>query len=144
MERGRSFFFNSSLSFFVLAFFFCKSQKKLKNKNKNKKHFPCNGVRSWLAYPESLHFQVFSLFLICRDRTRCTEKSIRSWEDTEKKLSLTVSDSPRSHKVHDKEHTQPRRQEKNFSLLFLIRRDRARCTEKSIHSQGKQQSETKT
>ena len=44
-----------------------------------------NGVRSWLAYSESLRFQVFSLFLICRDRTRCTAKSIRSQEDKTKK-----------------------------------------------------------
>ena len=67
------------------------------------------GVRSWLAYPESLRFQVFSLFLIRRDRTRCTTKSIRSREDKKKKLSLNVSDSPRSRKVHGKEHTQPRK-----------------------------------
>ena len=118
MERGRGlfyfFYFYSSLSFFVLAFFSCKSQKK--TKNKNKKLFPHNGVRSWLAYPESLRFQVFSLFLICRDRTRCTAKSIRSPED----------------------------KKKNFPSLFLIHRDRARCTAKSIRSQGRQQSETKT
>ena len=74
------------------------------------------GFRSWLAYPKSLRFQVFSLFLICRDRTRCTAKSIRSQED----------------------------KKKNFPSLFLIRRDRARCTAKSIRSQGRQQSETKT
>ena len=86
----------------------------MKNKNK-KKLFPHNGVRSWLDYPESLRFQVFSLFLICHDHTRCTEKSIRSQED----------------------------KKKNFPSLFLIRRDRARCTAKSIRSQGRQQSETK-
>ena len=33
---------------------------------------------------------------------------------------------------------------KNFPFLFLIRRDRARCTAKSIRSQGRQQSETET
>ena len=104
-EEGGFFFGSySSLSFSVLAFFSCKSQKK--RKTKNKKLFPHNGVRSWLTYPESLRFQVFSLFLICRDHTRCTVKSIRSWEDKKKKLSLTVSDSPWSCKVHDKEHTQ--------------------------------------
>ena len=75
MERGRVFFF-SSLSFLVLAFFPTNHKKKL---------FPHNGVRSWLAYPKSLCFQVFSLFLICRDRTRCTAKSIRSREDKKKK-----------------------------------------------------------
>ena len=77
MERGRGI----SLSFSVLAFFSCKSQKKRKNKNKKISH---NGVRSWLAYPKSLCFQVFSLFLICRDRTRCMTKSIRSREDKKK------------------------------------------------------------
>ena len=98
-EEGGSFFY-SSLSFSVLS---CKSQKK--RKTKTKKLFPHNGVRSWLAYPKSLRFQVFSLFLIFRDRTRCMAKSIRSRED-KKKLSLTVSDSPLSRKVHGKEHTQ--------------------------------------
>ena len=98
----------------MFAFFSCKSQKK--RKTKTKKLFPHNGVRSRLAYPESLCFQVFSLFLICRDHTRCTAKSIRSRED----------------------------KKKNFLSLFLIRRDRARCTAKSIRSQGRQQSETKT
>ena len=73
------------------------------------------GVRSWLDYPKILHFQVFSLFLICRDRTRCIAKSIHSREDKKKKI-----------------------------LLFLIRRDHARCMKKSIRSQGRQQSETKT
>ena len=92
-EQG-GFFFYSSLLFSVLAFFSCKSQKK--RKTKTKKLFPHNGVRSWLAYPESLRFQVFSLFLIYRDRTRCTAKSIH----------ITISDSPRSRKVHSKEHTQ--------------------------------------
>ena len=82
MERWRVFFFYSSLSFSLLAFFSCKSQKKMKNKNK--KLFPHNGVRSWLAYPESLCFQFFSLFLICCDRTRCTAKSIHSREDKKK------------------------------------------------------------
>ena len=115
MERGRFFSFYSSLSFSVLAFFSCKSQKKRKTKTKQKKLFPHNGVRSWLAYPESLHFQVFSLFLICRVHTRCTEKRICSQED----------------------------KKNNFSLLFLIRRDRTRCMAKSIRTQGKQQSDTK-
>ena len=96
------FFFNSSLSFFVLAFFSCKSQKK--RKNKNKIFFPHNGVRSWLAYPKILRFQVFSLFLIFRDCIRCTTKIIHSRED----------------------------KNKNFPFLFLIRRDRARCMAKSI------------
>ena len=47
--------------------------------SKQKQFFfsPHNGVRSWLDYPESLRFQVFSLFLICRDRTRCTTKRRR-------------------------------------------------------------------
>ena len=117
MERGKGlFFFYSSLLFSVLAFFFpYKSQIKMKNK-KQKKLFPHNGVRSWLAYPKSLCFQVFLLFLICRDRTRCTTKSICSRED----------------------------KTKNFPLLFLIRRNRTRCTKKSIRSQGRKYSETKT
>ena len=113
MERGRD-FFSTLLSRSPCLPFFCKSIKK--QKTKTKKLFPHNGVRSWLAYPESLHFQVFSLFLICRDHTRCTTKSIRSRED----------------------------KKKNFPSLFLIRRDRARCTANSIHNQGRQQSETKT
>ena len=117
MERGREIFiyFYSSLSVFVLVFFHANHKKN--EQQKQKKLFPHNGVRSWLAYPESLRFQVFSLFLICHDRTRCTAKSIRSREDKKKK---------------------------NFRSLFLIRRDRARCTAKSIRSQGRQQSETKT
>ena len=57
---------------------------KKKWKTKTKKTFPHNGVRSWLAYLESLRFQIFSLFFICRDLTRCTTKSIRSWEDKKK------------------------------------------------------------
>ena len=123
MERGREIFiffyffiFYSSLSFSMLAFFSCKSQKKRKNKKQKNFFHTMGGVRSWLAYPESLRFQVFSLFLICRDRTRCTAKSIRSRED----------------------------KKKNFPSLFLIRRDRARCTAKSIRSQGRKQFETKT
>ena len=86
MERGRFFcflFFVFKLRFslvFRACFLFLQITKKTKNKNK-KKLFPHNGVRSWLAYPESLRFQIFSLFLICRDRTRCTAKSIRSRED---------------------------------------------------------------
>ena len=67
---------------FRACFLFLQITKKTK---KQKKLFPHNGVRSWLAYPESLRFQVFSLFLICRDRTRCTAKSIRSREDKKKK-----------------------------------------------------------
>ena len=67
----------------MLAFFFCKSPKK--QKTKTKKLFLHNGVRSWLAYPETVRFQVFSLFLVCRDHIRCTAKSIRSWEDKKKK-----------------------------------------------------------
>ena len=115
MERGRGIFF--FLLFFLVfraCFLFLQITKKMKNKNK-KKCFPHNGVRSWLAYPESLHFQVFLLFLICCDRTRCTAKSVRSREDKKKKIPL----------------------------LFLIRRNHARCTEKSICSQGRQQSKTK-
>ena len=115
MEKERGLFF--LLFSFVLraCFIFLQITKQMKDKNKNEK-FPHYGVRYWLAYLESLHFQVFSLFLIFRGRTRCMEKSIRSWED----------------------------KKKNFPLLFLIRRDRARCTAKSIRNQGRQQSETKT
>ena len=106
MERGRVFFyFYTFLSRSPCLPFFPANHKK-KRKTKTKKLFPHNGVRSWLAYPESLRFQVFSLFLICRDRTRCTTKSMRSREDKKKKISLTVSDLPRSHKVYGKEHTQ--------------------------------------
>ena len=112
--KDEGFFFHSSLSFSVLAFFSCKSQKN--EKQKQKKLFPHKWVRSWLAYPEILRFQVFSLFLICHDRTRCMAKSICSRKD----------------------------KKKNFPLLFLIRCDHARCTAKSIRSQGKQQSKTKT
>ena len=70
---------------FRACFLFLQITKKTK-KQKNKKTFSTQwgGVRSWLAYPESLRFQVFSLFLICRDRTRCTAKSIRSREDKKK------------------------------------------------------------
>ena len=112
-EEGGSLFFLLSLGLRACVFFF-KSQEK--TKNKTKKTFPHYGVRSWLAFPESLRFQVFSLFLVFHNRTRCTAKSIRSQED----------------------------KKKNFPLLFLIFRDCARCTEKSIRSQGRQQSETKT
>ena len=111
MERGRGFFFYSSLVLRACLFFL-----QITKKDEFFFYFPHNGVRYWLAYPESIRFQVFSLFLICRDRTRCTAKSIRSRED----------------------------KKKNFPSLFLIRRDRARCTAKSIRSQGRQQSETKT
>ena len=106
MERGRGLFFLLFSLIFRACFLFLQITKKT---------FPYNGVRSWLAYPESLHFQVFSLFLICHDCTRCTEKSIRSQEDKKKKIPLQ----------------------------FLICRDRTRCTAKSIRSQGRQQSETK-
>ena len=115
MERGRGLLFFTLLSCSPCLPFFSANHKKNK-KQKQKKLFPHSGVRSWLAYPESLRFQVFSLFLICCDRTRCTAKSIRSRED----------------------------KKKNFPLLFLIHRDRARCMAKSIRSQGRQQSETKT
>ena len=136
MERGSGFFlcFYSSFSFSMLAFFSCKSQKKL---------FPHNGVRSWLAYPKSLCFQVFSMFLIFRDRTRCTVKSICSREDKKKNfplLFLIRRDRARctAKSIHSRED-----KKKNFPLLFLIRRDRTRCTTKSIRSQGRKQSKTK-
>ena len=118
MERGKGLFiflfiFTLLSRFSCLLSFPANHKKKTKNK---KTKFPHNGVRSWLAYRESLHFQVFSLFLICCDRTRYTAKSIHSRED----------------------------KKKNFPFLFLIRRDRIRCTKKSKHSQERQQSETKT
>ena len=112
MERGKVFFLLFSL---VLCACFLFLQITKNTKTKTKKTFPHNGVRSWLAYLESLRFQVSSLFLICRDRTRCAAKSIRSRED----------------------------KKKNFSLLFPIRCDRARCTAKSIRNQGRQKFETK-
>ena len=111
-EEGGFFLFFLFLLFslvFRACFLFLQITKKMKNK-KQKKLFPHNRVRSWLDYPKSLRFQVFSLFLICRDCTRCTAKSIRSRED----------------------------KKKTFSFLFLIRRDRARCTAKSICIQGRQ------
>ena len=118
MERGRGFFL---FLFLLFSFVFCACFLFLEITKKNEKQkqifFPHNGARSWLAYPESLRFQVFSLFLIYCDRTRCTTNSIRSRED---------------------------KKEKNFPLLFLIRRDRTRCTAKSIRSQGRKQYETKT
>ena len=109
MERGRGFCFCFFVLLFSLVFRACFLFLQITKKRKTKTNFffPHNEIRSWLAYPESLHFQIFSLFLICRDHTRCTAKSIRSREDKKKKLSLTVSDSPRSRKVHGKEHTQP-------------------------------------
>ena len=83
MERGRVFFcFFTLLSRSLCLPFFLQITKK--RKTKTKKVFAHNGVRSWLAYPEILHFQVFSLFLICYDCTRCTTKSIRSQEDKKK------------------------------------------------------------
>ena len=82
MERGRVFFFVLFSLIFRACFLFLQITKKTNNKNNF--FFPHNGVRSWLAYPESLCFQVFSLFLICRDRTRCMEKSVRSQEDKKK------------------------------------------------------------
>ena len=99
-EEG-GFFFYSSLSFSVLAFFPYKSNKN-KWKIKTKKLFPHNRVRYWLVYPKCLHFQVFSLFFIFCDRTRYTTKTMRSREDKKKKLSLIVSDSSWLHKVHNK------------------------------------------
>ena len=98
-------FFSTLLSRSPCLLSFLANHKKNK-KQKQKKLFPHNGVRSWLAYPEILHFQVFSMFLIFRDRTRCTEKSIRSREDKKKKNSLTISDLLQSRKVHGKDHTQ--------------------------------------
>ena len=111
-EEGFFYFF----LLFSLVFHACFLFPQITKKNEKTFFFSHNGVRSWLAYPESLCFQVFSLFLICRDHTRCTAKSIRSWED----------------------------KKKNFPSLFLIRRDRTRRMTKSIRSQGGQQSETKT
>ena len=96
----------------MLVFVFLQITKKMKNKNKN------TFSRQWgyilVSLPGKSTFSIFSLFLICRDHTRCTAKSIRSRED----------------------------KKKNFPSLFLIRRDRARCTAKSIRSQGREQSET--
>ena len=128
MERGRGFFcfVYSSLSFSVLAFFSCKSQKKWKTKTK--KVFPHNGVRSWLAYPKILRFQVFSLFLICRDRTRCTTKSIRSQEDKKKNFpycfwfaAITQGAQKRAYAV--KENNSPRLKN-NISNNKLIKYER--------------------
>ena len=117
MERGRVFSYFLLFSLILRAcFLFLQLTHKKIEKQKTKNTFPHNGIRSWLAYPKSLCFQVFSLFLICRDRTRCTEKRICSQED----------------------------KKKNFPFMFLIRRDRARCTTKSIRRQGRKQSETKT
>ena len=119
MERGRGLFifiFFTLLSRSPRLLSFPANHIKNENKKQTKKLFPQNGVRSWLAYPKILHFQVFSLFLIYCDHTRCTTKSIRSQED----------------------------KKKNFPLLFLIHHDRTRFTAKSIRNQGKQQSETKT
>ena len=82
MERGRVFFLLLFSLVFRACFLFLQITKN--DKQKQKKLFPHNGVRSWLAYPESLRFQVFSLFLIYHDRTRCTAKSIRSREDKKK------------------------------------------------------------
>ena len=103
-------FFLTLLSHFpCLLSFPANHTKNKKQKQKQKKTFfhtmGHNGVRSWLAYSESLRFQVFSPFLICRDCTRCMAKSIHSWEDKNKKLSLTVSDSLWSQKLHEKENT---------------------------------------
>ena len=53
---------------FSLVFHACFLFLQITKKNKKQKQdffFPHNGVRSWLAYPESLHFWVLSLFLIC-------------------------------------------------------------------------------
>ena len=78
-------FFFKLFSLVFYAGFLSLQITKKKRKTKTKKLFPHNGVRSWLVYLESVRFQVFSLFLICCDRTRCTTKSIRSREDKEKK-----------------------------------------------------------
>ena len=112
--KEEGFFFSLFSLVFRAYFLFLQITKK--NENKNKHFFPHNGVRSWLAYPEILRSQVFSLFLICRDHTRCMAKRIRSRED----------------------------KKNNFPFLFLICRDRVRSMEKSIGIQGRQQSETKT
>ena len=93
MERGRGPFFLGFYLFIYLfllfslvlraCFLFLQITKK-KWKTKTKKLFPHKGVRSWLAYSESLCFHIFSLFLICRDRTSCMIKNIRSREDKKK------------------------------------------------------------
>ena len=92
MERGRVYFLFFYFLFFIwtllsrsscLPFFLQNARKNETQKQKQK--ILHNGVRSWLAYPKSLHFQVFSLFLICRDRTRCTTNSIHSREEKKKK-----------------------------------------------------------
>ena len=82
MEREMGYF--SFFSFLLFSLVFCACFLFLQITKKTKINFPHNGVRSWLAYPESLCFQVFSMFLICCDRTRCTTKSIRSREDKKK------------------------------------------------------------
>ena len=112
MERGRGIIFLLFSLILRACLFFLQITKKMKNKNK--KLFSHNGVRFWLAYLESLHFQFFLLLLIFHDRTRCMAKSIRSRED-----------------------------KKKIPFLFLIHYDHTRCTEKSIRRQGRQQSETK-
>jgi hypothetical protein len=58
------------------------------------------GVRSRLAYPENASFL---LFLIYRDHTECTTKSIHVDKKT---LFRYVSDLSRSHRAQGKEHTQ--------------------------------------
>ena len=83
-EEG-GFFLLFSLVFHA-CFLFWKITKKMKKQKQI--FFPHNGVSSWLAYPESLHFQVFSLFLIRHDRIRCMTKSIRSREDKKKTFPL--------------------------------------------------------
>ena len=80
-EEGGLFFPLFSLVFRA-CFLFLQITKKTKNKNNF--FFPHNGVRSWLAYPKSLRFQVFSPFLIRHDCTRCTAKSMHSREDKKK------------------------------------------------------------
>ena len=79
MRKGKFFFTLLSRSPCLLSF---PTNHKKKPKNKNKLFFfPHNGVRSWLAYPKSLCFQVFSLFLIvvitqgARQRAYVAEKA---------------------------------------------------------------------
>ena len=114
-ETGIFFSFFTLLSRSPCLPFFPANHKK-NEKQKQKKLFLHKWVRSWLAYPESLCFQVFSLFFICHDRTRCMAKSICSQED----------------------------KKKNFLFLFLIRHDRTKCIKNRICNQGRKQSETKT
>ena len=135
----KGFFFNSSFSFSVLVFFFsCKSQKN--------DFFSTLWVGLDLGQlTQKVYVFKFSrCFLICRDHTSCTTKSIRSREDKKKNFSLLFLNRRDRARCTAKSIRSREDKKKNFSLLFLIRSDRARCTTKSIRSQGKQQSETKT